>query len=340
MKGAVFKNRTIVLVITALIGSLLLYAFRGLTIAFLGVLLMYCLMRPFLLIFHRRWGLNKYAAGVAVLLISIFTVVLPAYLVLQLVLSKVNQWIANPNDIEAAYQQSLLLIKAYLPDASTLMKALADFRSVGLSWISGILSISADLILQLVVMYFTLYFLFVDFDKFEKALFYYSPFRPSNTRKFANEFKAACYANVLGQGLVALAQGLLLALGFAIFGAPDPWFWGALAVFAAFIPFIGTALIYVPIALYLLAKGDGYHAAGMMIYGAVLVGSADNFLRILVSKRFYNTHPLISFLGITVGLPLFGLLGLVYGPFLLTFFLLLVKVCEELYSKSPKRVVK
>jgi predicted PurR-regulated permease PerM len=119
-----------------------------------------------------------------------------------------------------------------------------------------------------------------------------------------------------------------------IFDLEDPLFWGTITFFVSFLPVVGAPIVFVPAGLIALAYGDSFAGYGIMIYGFVLVTNIDNVLRYFISRYFADTHPLITILGVIVGIPVFGLLGLVFGPLLISWFLLLTKILIKSSEKA------
>src|SRR5690606_37299298 len=186
--------------------------------------------------------------------------------------------------------------------------------------------------------YFLLYFMFVHFRAFERGLLRYSPFKVENAVMFGNELRNITYSNVIGQTFIALIQGGTLALGFWIFGFEDALFWGVICAVLAFIPLLGPPLIFVPAAVLALTQGNNVAGIGLLIYGFVVVINIDNVLRLMIAKRVGDIHPIITVVGVIIGIPLFGVMGLVYGPLLLSYFLITVRIFEA-NKRSPVDVV-
>jgi predicted PurR-regulated permease PerM len=192
----------------------------------------------------------------------------------------------------------------------------------------SILGSAAQIIITLLVMYFLLYFMFTQMREFETGLLKYAPFREQHAIKFAVALRNSTYSNVLGQGIIALTQGTLLANGFWIFGIPDPIFWGVIGTFISFLPVVGAPTLTIPAGIILIAEGHSLKGISLMVYGLIFIGNIDNVLRMIINKRVGNTHPIISIIGVFIGIPLFGILGLVFGPLLLSYFLLLLEIYE------------
>jgi predicted PurR-regulated permease PerM len=192
----------------------------------------------------------------------------------------------------------------------------------------SILGSAAGIILTLLVLYFLLYFMLTQRLTFEAGLLKYAPFREQHTLKFATAMRNSTYSNVLGQGLIAVTQGTLLALGFYAFQIPDPVFWGVIGSFMSFLPVVGAPTLCIPAGIIIMAEGHTFKGILLLAYGLLFIGNVDNVLRVIINKRVGNTHPIISVIGVFIGLPLFGILGLVFGPVLLSYFLLLLEIYE------------
>ena len=95
------------------------------------------------------------------------------------------------------------------------------------------------------------------------------------------------------------------------------------------IPFIETLIGIIPVFILTIAFGNEFSVWGILIYGIVVVGSTDNIIRLFVLRKLDNVHPLITLIGVIVGVPLFGFIGLIFGPLLISLFLLVVKIYKK-----------
>jgi predicted PurR-regulated permease PerM len=152
------------------------------------------------------------------------------------------------------------------------------------------------------------------------------PLQQQSLRLMGSEIKDLVISNAVGLPITALAQGILAGILYAFLAVDDWWFWFVLTSFTAMIPAVGAALAYLPLAMILYAQGNENQSIVLIIYGFTVIAAADNLVRMFLQKKMGNIHPLITILGVIVGLKLFGFLGLIFGPILLSFFRLLFKV--------------
>ncbi|MBC7565441.1 MAG: AI-2E family transporter [Pedobacter sp.] len=321
------RNNITLLIIVAL-GCLIAYSLQGIFGSILSTLVLYTILRPgyIYLVEVRSW--NKSFSAVILLFISIIVLILPFYALSSMVLDKIAELQNNP----AYFKTMLEKVKHLVPVNGDVQSLVVDgLKKVGI-WATelfpSIISGAFNIVLGLLLMYFLLFFMLVQMEAFEQALIKYAPFREQNVQRFAEEMRNTTYANVLGQGFIALVQGSLLGLCFFVLGYSDPIFWGVITTFISFVPILGPPIVFVPAALLQLANGNNFAGWAMLIFGFVVIINIDNVLRFMIAKRVGNIHPVITVLGVVIGIPLFGILGLVFGPLLLSWFILLVKIYE------------
>jgi predicted PurR-regulated permease PerM len=187
-------------------------------------------------------------------------------------------------------------------------------------------------------MYFILYYLLINQKDIKKALELYVPIEVSNIHIIGREVGKKVRANAIGIPLVALVQGVISLIGYLIFGVPDPFFWFVITTVGSMIPFIGTALGFIPATIILFSQGMNLEAIGLITYGVVIVGSSDNIIRLFILKSMANEHPLITLLGVIIGVPLFGFIGLIFGPLLISLFLIIIYIYKKEYGdQSPNK---
>ena len=117
-------------------------------------------------------------------------------------------------------------------------------------------------------------------------------------------------------------------------GAPNPVFSAMLTAFASIIPLVGTALVWVPIYIYFLLTGNWVSALILLGYGGIVISQCDNLIRFMLQKKMANIHPLITIFGVVAGLPIFGFMGIIFGPLLVSLFLLFLDMFRKEYLLS------
>ncbi|MBV2129592.1 AI-2E family transporter [Arsukibacterium indicum] len=210
------------------------------------------------------------------------------------------------------------IVEKFTAFASGFSKELLDLSTKVVGDVTG-------MIVSFFLMLFVLFFLLRDHKKIIESLHWVLPLARSQEEKLLSEANLVARSAVMGTFLTALAQGVAGGIGMAIVGMPG-LFWGTIMVFASLIPVVGAALIWVPAALYLLLTGDWPWALFLTLWGAIVVGSIDNFLRPVLMQGASNMSTLVLFLSLIGGLHLFGIIGLIYGPIIFALTHVLIKL--------------
>lgn len=324
-----YKQRNnIVLLILIVLGAGILYSLRYIAGTLLSTIVMYTIFRPVYIHLILNWRWKKAAASTAIIFGSFLIIILPIITLGMMVLDKVNEFRQDPLRVQYTIMKLDSFFERTFGQTNLIQGSMKKAGGYATDLFPSVLGGAGAFVLGISVMYFLLYFMFRHYKIFEEGLIRYSPFREQNALKFADELRFTTYSNVLGQGLIAVVQGALVTLGFFIFDIPDAFFWGVISTFVSFLPLIGAALVFVPAGILELASGNDYAGWGILIWGILLVANIDNVIRFLIAKKVGNIHPIITIIGVVVGIPTFGIMGLVYGPLLLSYFILTVRIYE------------
>lgn len=182
--------------------------------------------------------------------------------------------------------------------------------------------------------YLVLYFLLVESRAVETWMRKTLPLKAANTKKFISEIRSLVYSNALGIPIVAFTQGLVASLGYYIFDVEEFMLMGILTAIASVIPILGTLVVYLPLAIFQFVTQGAFSGIGVAAWGFLIIGSVDNIARLLVQKKLADVHPLITLLGVFMGIPLFGFLGIIFGPLLLSIFFKLSKIYLDEFGKA------
>ena len=192
----------------------------------------------------------------------------------------------------------------------------------GLSWLlehlGPLFANVAKAMMGIFIFLVALYYLFKDGHKLKEAVVALSPLQDIHDETIFNKLTLAINSVIKGSLAVALVQGLLTAVGFALFGVPNATLWGSFAAVAALIPGLGTALVLLPAILYLYWSGETLFAFGLLLWGVAAVGLVDNFLGPKLVERGMRLHPFLILLSILGGIGFFGPLGFLLGPLVLS----------------------
>ena len=324
-----YKQRNnIILVSIIILGCFLLYALSGLFSSILGAIVLFTIFRPLYLNLtdKRKW--NRTLVAMLIIFTSLIVIVIPFLSLSIMVIDKIGSLNHESFPIQEWVTKIDVFASAHLNQPKLAETTLQKLGGLATDLFPSILSSAVNIVLTLLGMYFLLYFMLTQIEEFEAGLLKYAPFREQHALKFAMALRNSTYSNVLGQGIIAITQGTLLALGFYAFGLSDAVFWGVIGTFISFLPVVGAPTLCIPASIILFAEGHNVKGILLLAYGLLFIGNIDNVLRMMINKRIGNTHPIISVIGVFIGLPLFGILGLVFGPLLLSYFLLLLEIYE------------
>ncbi len=324
------RQQHILLIISLIIiAGFIFFGLRQYISAFLGASILFVVLRPWFhkLTIEKHW--NKRLVTVLLMFLSLILIILPFAVLSVLLVDRIQEYARNPSQILDLVNQLEKAIGIKLTSQQNIRQMVSQGASFASRQFPSILSGTLDFIVILGLLYFALYFMFTEEKSFIRGLKRYLPFQQNTLAELGESLKNNVNANVLGQALVSFVQAILTGVTLWIFGTPNPAFWGMIAFFMAFIPILGTPLVWGPAALIKFSQGETGQGVGILLVGAILIINIDNLLRIMLAKKMGDVHPLITLTGIVLGVPIFGILGLVIGPLLLSYFIVLIKVFER-----------
>lgn len=275
------------------------------------------------------------------IIISVFVVLIPLYFLLNIIIGEIQQLLLNQAFIIASIRSGGQFITHYLSmlgtPTSTLQAKIQEkamdvgsqaFNHTSIFILGSIQSLSQWSI-GLLIMYFLLYYLFIEEDSaFIYEIYAAVPFNDENTATLLDEFKKIVRTAIISSGVVALVQGGILTIVFLILKIQGAFLWGSIATLLAFVPVFGSTLVWIPATVIQFLLEDYTSGIAILIAGS-FASVVDSFLRPIIQKRVGEIHPFLSLVGIVVGVSLFGLIGIVIGPLLLSYFLLIVESSQE-----------
>jgi predicted PurR-regulated permease PerM len=217
------------------------------------------------------------------------------------------------------------------------LNGLGQISSSLATQIGSVLRNTAFLIVNLLVMLIALFFFFRNGEDYYRSIMDLLPFKHEHKQSIARKFHDTFSAVINGVFLIALGQGCMTGIGFALFRVPFPVFWGFLAAFLALLPIGGTALVWIPGALFLLLTGSTLQGVLLAIWGLVLVSLPDNFLKPMLIGKKANLPTFFLFLGILGGLRVYGILGILFGPLVVTLLTAFIQIYREEYAAHESK---
>lgn len=277
-------------------------------------------------------------AAIAIIIFSFVIIVLPFLILSLLLTNKIVYYSQNYDEILIIITKLEEFVGIDLKSKSVIGELMQRGGALAANLFPSLLASALEMIIAITLMYFILFFTFTNESSFLVILQRYLPFDATTNKELGNALKKSINANVVGQGLISLVQASLVAIGFWAFGFKDVWFWGVVSFFCAFVPVLGTPIVWLPAGIIALAQGNTFGGWGIIIYGGVLVMNIDNVLRMIIGKKMGNIHPLVTVVGVIFGLPIFGIIGLVIGPLLISYFLLLIDAYHRQYSETEPEI--
>lgn len=193
----------------------------------------------------------------------------------------------------------------------------------------GVLTGFTSLILDLALILFVAFFLFLQGDDFIAEVKSLSPLSMADNEMILAEMEATIKSTLWSTVVVAFIQGSLGGLGFFLFGVPQPAFWGTVMIPASIIPVVGAAIVWGPAVGYLILLGSWPMAMGLLAFSVIFIGSVDNLVKPMLMRGTRSTPTLLVLLAILGGISYFGMIGFILGPFILSLLLSLLGIYEK-----------
>ena len=300
--------------------------------AFFGAGILYVLFHKINRFLRTRTFLGRKGAALATIILTLLIVIVPSYFIISTAVSEVTNAVSDQTVL-----QSLAQLSTHLPNMGldTFIKdQLPKATQVVATFLINSISDVTRTVIGLFIMFFLLYFLLIQNERQLAAeIKSLIPFNKQNTERLMQEFATIVNTTIISTGLMALLQGTILAILFLATGVQAAIFWGLLGAFLCFIPIVGPALIWVPVVLIEFSQGRVAPAI-ITIIGGLFIANIDNLLRPFVNKKIGRINEVTSLLGIFMGLAVFGIIGVIIGPIIISFFVLAVKMYQEEYVKG------
>jgi predicted PurR-regulated permease PerM len=292
----------------------------------LGAITLYICVRKFYfyLTIIKRW---KQWMAISVLMFAIFLLlVMPVFGIVQLLIPKINFALNNTSIFKDYFQQLISIAEKYIPEFKISEEQLQTAVQAVTATLLRTLSGTMHVLVNVIIAFFLLYFMLCGGRAMEKGIKYYMPLKAQNSKSIWQETKNMVISNAVGIPLLIICQCLVAILGYWFFNVEQYVFWGILTGVASIIPIVGCMIVYVPLCLVMFSNGNQGSSIALLLYSMIVISNIDNVLRFTILKKIGDVHPIITVFGVIIGLQIFGIMGLIFGPLLLAYFILLFKV--------------
>lgn len=323
-KHNVFFRHLLFLVVLIAIGCIIFQQLNFWVGSFLGAITIYVVLRRPMFYLVEKCHMSRWVSSL--ILVTTVAMILGGfgYLLVKAIGSEVPKinmhgFVNNLNTVPEQINKTLgiSLVPADLVERSD-----GIIKTMFSTILNTTYSFAANIFMMLIVLYFML----TSGRKMEKKMWLYAPFKERSLCLIKREVKNMIYSNAVGIPAILIIQTLLSTLIYWILGFGNYFFWGFLTAICGLIPIVGTSIIYIPVALYMMANDDIWSGLILLAYGLVIISNSDNVFRIILLKKVADTHPLIVIFGLILGIPLFGFWGIIFGPLFISGFILLIKI--------------
>lgn len=335
------KHRNILIGLIILLGLIIFRYTRPYMSGFLGAATLYILVVDQHRYLIQKLNFKKGLSAILIVLIVLIFILIPLTGIAFLVIDTFSSITIDPEVILGQINDFINSLEAKLGFNIFTPENLSALPRAGTNILQILGNSIYSFIINVVVILFVLYYMLYSNEEFEKAITEILPFKDENKEILIDETKLIIQANAIGIPLMAILQGLFAYMGYLLFGVNSALLYAILTAFATILPLVGTMIIWGPLGIGLLIGGDLVNGVGLIIYGLFIIGGVDNVARFLLQKKLADIHPLITVFGVLIGIPIFGFWGVIFGPLLLSLFILFFNMYRHEYvpgSKAEARV--
>lgn len=303
--------------------------------SFLGALILYVLFRKFnhYLTHEKKWP--TWISALAIIFVATLAILLPAIGVAQIALDRITELVINPELAIEKAQSALINIKNATGIDFLSSDTVNNLQNVITNKLPVLLGGTFMAGVNIILMYFILYFLLTSGKKLEDFAAQHLPLRDENILLVGRKSRDLIISYTLVIPVLGIIQAGFALFGYWIFGVSDMYIYALLTGVASIIPIVGTMIIWLPLMFVLIADNQIGAGVGLGLYGFIVIANIDNFFRFILQKKIANVHPLITIFGVILGVQLFGFVGLIFGPILISLFILMLELYRQEFVNTP-----
>jgi len=333
MIAKILQNKKIIAsTVVILLVLFVIYSALPFISAFFGALILAFIFNP-LNKWFRKKGLSKQLAAWIILIIALILIIIPLYFLIQ---GLVEQIKILPDQLAKIDQERLSQISSFEInlDKNFIVNQVIPLLTKSVTpFFSNIIQAFAVSFL----LFFLLYYFLIYADELRDKIYEIIPFNKEHKIRTLQKFRAITYSTIIGTFFIALIQGGLIALNFYFLGIPNALFWGFVTMILSFLPIVGAPIIWIPTGIFLFIGGRVTEAIAIILIG-IMISTIDNILRPIINDRYGKIHPLISIVGIYIGIVQFGFVGIFIGPLIVAYMVLFWQMYKEEYMKKGKKI--
>ena len=194
-----------------------------------------------------------------------------------------------------------------------------------------------NLFIHFFLMLLIIYALLRDGRDLKEYIFQLAPLPKDQLEKVVFKFQEMAKAIIIGNGISGIIQGIMGSIGFFIFGLGSPILWGSIIAFMAFLPIVGASIVFIPATLILLVQGKTKLALVFFFYNLGYSSITEYFIKPRIIGQEMKMNSILVFIGVLGGIKLFGIMGIIYGPLILTIFLTMAEIYRSEYLKVDQK---
>lgn len=316
------KYKYILIGFIILLGLLIFKYTRPYMSGFLGAATLYIIVIGQHRYLTQKLNFKKALSAILIVLEVLIFILLPLTGLTFLVLDTFSGVTINPEEIMRGINDFIHSVEEKVGFNLFTPENLSVLPRAGTNILQTLGSSIYSFVINIVVILFVLYYMLYSNVEFEQAIREILPFKDENKLILAEETRLIIQANAVGIPLMAIIQGFFAYLGYLLFGVEGALLYAILTAFSTILPIVGTMIVWVPLSIGLLIGGDVVNGVGLFIYGLFIIGGVDNVARFLLQKKLADIHPLITVFGVLIGIPMFGFWGVIFGPLILSLFIL------------------
>ena len=323
-KNNAFFRQLIFLAVLITVGLIItkqLFFFLG---SFLGAITIYVVLRNVMFRLNEKYHWKKWAASLVLVFATAAVLVVMGYFCVKAIAMEIPM--LDSKAIYADLQELVGKIDDKLGVTIIPINFMEESQTVIAKVVTSVINTTYSFGVNIFMTLVILYFMLAGGRAMERKMWEYAPFIEGSLCLLKKEAKNMIYSNAVGIPVVLVIQTIAAGLIYWMLGVSSFLFWGFLTALCGLIPIMGTAIVYIPFAIYMVAVGDVWQGIVLAAYGILVISNLDNVFRIMLMRKVADTHPLIVIFGVILGIPLFGFWGIIFGPLFISGFILLIKI--------------